>query len=84
MSPAETRNFDTTATGLGGPPPTAEEDVEDDLNNNVVIPNGTIRNVRDLMLQYFRSKLVKHFDIQFTKNAIVWPKRRNNKPKVEH
>ena len=84
MSPAEIRNFDTTATGLGGPPPTAEEDAEDDLNNNVVIPNGTIRNVRDLTLQYFRSKLVEHFDIQFTKNAIVWPKRRNNKPEVEH
>ena len=37
--------------------------------------HNSIRAVRDLSLDYFRSKLVTHFDIAFKRTEVKWPKR---------
>jgi hypothetical protein len=34
-----------------------------------------IQVVRNLKLNYFRSKLVTHFDIAYKRGEVVWPKR---------
>jgi len=39
-----------------------------------------VRIVRKLSLQFFRSKLVEHFDIKFKRGEIVWPCRRGSRP----
>ena len=44
--------------------------VQEDLP---VQPDGSI-NVVDLSLNEFRSKLIRHFNIAFSKNEIKWPK----------
>jgi hypothetical protein len=54
------RRFD--ASGMG---------VENDVNPE----QKRIRAVRKLSLQFFRSKLVEHFDILFKQNQIKWPSR---------
>jgi hypothetical protein len=40
-------------------------------------PARSLRKVNDLSLDFFRSKLIKHFDIAFNKNEIQWPGKRN-------
>jgi len=35
---------------------------------------STVRIVRYLSLQYFRKKLIEHFDIMFKRYQLVWPK----------
>jgi hypothetical protein len=37
----------------------------------------TCKVVKKLSLNYFRSKLIKHFDIAFQRNKIKWPGKRN-------
>jgi hypothetical protein len=37
--------------------------------------NTSIRVVRKLSQNYFCRKLVEHFDILWTQNKVVWPKR---------
>ena len=34
-----------------------------------------VRAVRDLDFEYFRGRLVEHFDILYGKGLIVWPAR---------
>ena len=42
---------------------------------NLAIPNdNSARRVTDLPLEHFRSKLVEHLDILFTKNELKWPR----------
>lgn len=67
------RNFD--ATGMGPGP-----DVLDDSNvafNQVIrgeqCRGGGTRVVSNLTLGFFRSKLVEHFHILWSRNKIVWP-----------
>jgi hypothetical protein len=43
---------------------------------------GPVRVVRNLSLQFFRSKLVEHFDILWSQRRIVWPSRRGQQPAV--
>jgi hypothetical protein len=38
---------------------------------------STVRIVRYLSLQYFRKKLIEHFDIMFKRYQLVWPKHRD-------
>jgi len=39
--------------------------------------NGNVHIVRELDFEFFRSKLVEHFDILYKEHRIVWPKRTN-------
>jgi hypothetical protein len=46
-------------------------------------PRPVTRVVKNLSLQYFRSKLIQHFDIAFKRNEIQWPGRRNRQEPVQ-
>ena len=48
--------------------------------SNSDLREGQIRNVRDLSMNNFRSKLINHFEIKFRMNEIEWPKWRGNIP----
>ena len=37
--------------------------------------SGTVRDVRSMTFDEMRSRLVEHFDIQFRRGKIVWPRR---------
>ncbi len=64
------RNYDLSGMGPG------EEDHLDVEMVSEVVVNQTVRSsVSDLSLAEFRSRLVKHFDIKFHSNEIVWPSR---------
>jgi len=39
-------------------------------------PPETVRVVRNLSLNYFRRKLIEHFDILFQRKELVWPSHR--------
>ena len=39
-----------------------------------------IRVVRNLSLDYFRGRLVEHFDILFRQGKVIWPKSRGQQP----
>jgi hypothetical protein len=43
--------------------------------------NG-VRVVSKLSLEYFRDKLVDHFDIMFTQHKLVWPSRLLHPPRL--
>ena len=84
-SPTARRNFDASSLEV-------EEDQENGelATNEELIARGTTSNdptpdangcrvVRKLSQEYFRSKLVEHFDILFHQGKIVWPKRAGKK-----
>ena len=48
--------------------------------SNSDLREGQIRNVRDLSMNNFQSKLINHFEIKFRMNEIEWPKWRGNIP----
>ena len=35
---------------------------------------ASVRRVNSLSLEFFRSKLVEHFNVLFEQNKVVWPK----------
>ena len=37
--------------------------------------NDDSYNINDLSLDEFRQRLIRHFNIAFSKNVLVWPKR---------
>ena len=83
MTPADIRSFDSsrvgrTATTAAATVVSEDEDTNSDTENDGI--SEEVRKVRHLSLDYFRSKLVEHFNIKFDRNEIVWPKRRGNKP----
>ena len=51
----------------GGEAPIADD------RNEVPLDCEQVRYVHKLPLEYFRSKLVEHFDIQFKRQEIEWP-----------
>jgi hypothetical protein len=55
---------------------------EDEDENKMDTGDGEVRNVRDLSLSFFRSRLVEHFDILFKRNEIKWTKRRGRQPRL--
>ncbi len=40
---------------------------------------GEVREVRQLSLNYFRGRLIEHFDIKFKAGEINWPRSRGKK-----
>jgi len=75
LTPAQARNFDTSGMGVGtdrvnGEATENEQDrgrVEVDFTGHIV--------VKSLLLQDFRRRLIRHFDIVFKKREVQWPKR---------
>ena len=72
----EPRTYDVSGLGPGddvheGTIMLTQDDAGDGLYKN----EDDIRNVRDLPLGFFRSRLVEHFDILFKKGEIYWPKK---------
>ena len=65
------------------PPPVAHhelEEAEEPAYRNeegISVPRtvGGVHVVRNLSLPFFRSKLVRHFDIAFKRNEVQWPRR---------
>ena len=53
--------------------------IDDDFTGNVGGVGG-VRVVRNLSLQFFRSKLVEHFNIMFRRGELNWPKRKGPQP----
>lgn len=90
LSPSQIREYDTSSLGaaLNRNPDEAEEagaeeagaeDADIGSEDDVECTNE-VRVVRDLSLKYFRSRLVEHFDIMFKRNAVIWPRRRGDRP----
>ena len=80
--PAEIRAYDTSRVGEH------LEQEESDDDDDVDTRDGDndsqeVRHVRNLSLDYFRSKLVEHFDIKFWQHQVVWPRRRGVVPHEE-
>ena len=48
---------------------------EEDTTQEIEIGGDRVRHVRHLSLAVFRCLLVNHFDILFSQNNIVWPRR---------
>ena len=49
------------------------------INSNVTAPDGT-RVVHHLSLDFFRCKLVEHFNILWQKGDVKWPESSTRKP----
>ena len=66
--------FDNCLTG-----DVSEADSDDEENTNawITIETHSARIVADLPFDFFRQKLVEHFDILFQSKKIVWPKSGN-------
>lgn len=77
LSPAQIREYDTST--IGGVTHD-DEDYDDEDVADAVTDEGVI-NVRSLSLDYFRSKLIEHFDIKFKQGEIVWPRSRGQEPR---
>lgn len=76
MSPTQLRTFDLSRVGLMG----ATDNVvyrhrQGDNDNDDA--QMSCKVVKKLSLNYFRSKLIKHFNIAFQRNEIQWPGKRN-------
>jgi hypothetical protein len=77
------RTFDSSGMGPGDD--ADPQAVHDGLlplvvdNNNSTAPDGA-RVVRHLSLDYFRSKLVEHFDILWQQKNVVWPEGSTRQP----
>ena len=61
------RLYDTSAMGAGTLAGTGTP--------NINVNTDDTRIVRNLSLQFFRGRLIEHFDILFSQNAIFWPQR---------
>lgn len=79
-NPMEARNFDTSGMGNGNDhveddESTEENSIMEQSEESLVVDNDGALIVRHLSFDYFRSKLVNHFDIAFKKREVKWPKR---------
>jgi hypothetical protein len=85
-SPAARRSYDMSGMGVGNDRDEDESESrtaagQDTMtgpqpaDGSVRPANGSVRRVRDLSLEYFRGKLVEHFNILFHKKQIRWPTR---------
>jgi hypothetical protein len=54
---------------------TREFDDDNICTNQISLGEDRVRSVQNLSLAVFRQLLVNHFDILFSQNKIVWPKR---------
>jgi hypothetical protein len=87
LSTAQIREYDTSTIGGMMDVDYEEEDDDDDDEDmaDVLDESGDgVINVRNLSLDYFRSKLVEHFDIKFQRGEINWPQSRGPEPRGIH
>jgi len=88
LSPAQIREYDTST--IGGMMDMDEDDDEDNEEDDDEMADALVESgegvvyVRNLSLQYFRSKLIEHFDIKFRLGEVVWPKSRGPEPRGIH
>ncbi len=82
MSPAEIRGYDSSTVGgrSTNDTITGDDAGENSISVDADDASDEVRKVRHLSLDYFRSKLVEHFNIKFDRNEIIWPRRRVNTP----
>ena len=81
--PAEIRAYDTSRVGEHQEQEESDDLLSDDDQDHSESEDDNdneVRHVRNLSLDYFRSKLVEHFDIKFWQHQIVWPRRRGVLP----
>jgi len=71
-SPEEIRAYDTSLLLSAG----SDTIHGDGGGNNNDFITGDIREVRKLSLNYFRGRLIEHFDIKFKAGEIKWPRSR--------
>lgn len=74
LSPEEIRAYDSSkmvARAMG-----TVSDRQVNNNNNAPIGKEEFRKVGSLSLNYFRDRLVEHFDIKFKAGQVQWPKLR--------
>ena len=73
------RCYDVSGVGAGSDLSEEENNVPEEsleMANEPAIQSGnTVLKVRELGLNYFRSKLVSHFDIAYKRGEVEWPKR---------
>ena len=71
--------YDVSGVGAGSDLSEEENNVPEEsleMANEPAIQSGnTVLKVRELGLNYFRSKLVSHFDIAYKRGEVEWPKR---------
>jgi hypothetical protein len=73
------RNFDLTQMGSSNSADDSADNPDDnDADDEPVAGDQSVRVVRNLRRDYFRHKLVEHFDILWRQNKIEWPKRHAN------
>jgi hypothetical protein len=93
FTPTELRRYDASShVGLPTPTYNEQEHNNSNINNSDRHRNqqlsrqeriyendgrSRVRVVKSLSLSYFRSKLVQHFDIAFSKSEVQWPGTRN-------
>lgn len=79
LTPAQARNYDTSAMGRGSDCVGAAVDdnrLDDDTDQAAVETDTDGRIVVGAMkMKAFRKKLITHFNIAFQKREVVWPKR---------
>ena len=83
LTPSEIRDYDSSSVGNSQIPDNGMRDdqsVDDDDSMRI---DKEVCNVRNLSLNYFRSKLVEHFDIMFWNHEVHWPKWRGATPFVD-
>ncbi len=83
LYPSEIRNYDSSSVGNSQMPDNGMQDDQSVDENNSMRIDEEVRNVRNLSLNYFRSKLVEHFDIMFWIDEVRWPKWRGATPFIE-
>lgn len=85
-SPAEARAYNVSATAdtaviLQRPLVVPAESSNIGMTGND-FANNEVRVVRKLSLNYFRGRLVEHFDILFHEGKVVWPRSRGMQPRA--
>ena len=81
ITPGTNRNFDISGFGSGNDMATSTDSLStvtsevDRSNESRVATNNTSICVNDMSLSYFRTKLIRHFNIAFHKEEVHWPKR---------
>jgi hypothetical protein len=81
-SPEERRAYDTSGHGVGSDRDIVAPDNQsndDTSSEDPVVGSQGVRYVPKLSYNFFRSRLVEHFDIRFHQNKIKWPSRLGSK-----
>jgi hypothetical protein len=82
VSPADIRKFDSSSSGTILATRDEHEDSSDEESANSIeepVTANNLRVVRHLSMSYFCSKLVEHFDINWRRGEIVWPRSRGTR-----